>query len=295
MDYELIECMSKIKNIRKLITKIEKLFYRVEIFFRRNIWKNNFYFFFNVASHCNLNCVGCYSFSPLADKQFVDIETFKNDCEKFAEIAKKYVYKISLMGGEPLLHKDIVEIIEITRNNFKKCKITLVTNGILLDRMTANFWEACKNNKVIINITPYPIKINFQKIMEQSKLYSVTVKNYVNLNKKNNMIKGTLDLEGSQNAKKMFKKCKDSRYCHIVRDGKFYICPKVGQINHFNKYFSKNMEVTAADYIDIHKINDVKELLKYKNSPIPFCRYCNIDAHELTDWRPSKREISEWV
>jgi hypothetical protein len=33
----------------------------------------------HIVDHCNLNCIGCSHFSPLAEKWFEDFETFKLD------------------------------------------------------------------------------------------------------------------------------------------------------------------------------------------------------------------------
>jgi len=117
---------------------VKKIYIKWQRFYLQKI-DNRFFFEVQLADHCNLNCASCSHFSPIADEHFLDVDTYKKDCARFAELAGKYVRRIHLMGGEPLLHKNIVDIIEITRSNFKKSIIIIVTNGILLDRMGGNF------------------------------------------------------------------------------------------------------------------------------------------------------------
>lgn len=49
------------------------------------------YFDVNVTEHCNLNCKYCGSFAPIADKEFLDIQEYRNDITRLAEIAGGYV------------------------------------------------------------------------------------------------------------------------------------------------------------------------------------------------------------
>jgi hypothetical protein len=44
-----------------------------------------------LADHCNLNCKGCANFSPIAAKQFLEKESFENDCARLA--------MLTAMGG----------------------------------------------------------------------------------------------------------------------------------------------------------------------------------------------------
>ena len=64
---------------------------------------------------------------------------------------------ITLLGGEPLLHPEIIECLKIARNNFKECPIILLTNGVILLNKEhdehGNIFQTCKDNNIIISIT----------------------------------------------------------------------------------------------------------------------------------------------
>jgi ABC-2 type transport system ATP-binding protein len=69
----------------------------------------------HLVEHCNLNCKGCYHFSPLAKEEFLFLTEWEKDCKQLSTLFKDRIGHISLMGGEPLLHPDICEFMRITR------------------------------------------------------------------------------------------------------------------------------------------------------------------------------------
>ena len=105
--------------------------------------------------------------------------------------------------------------------------------------------------------------------------------------------KFNLDLAASQTDLTACKKCKISK-CINLLDGKLYACPIVTNIRHFNKKFNQNIEVSKGDYIDIYKISSTDDIMKWKNSPKKFCRYCRETTN--VPWESSnEHSIEEWV
>lgn len=91
------------------------------------------YFVLNILDHCNMNCQGCNHFANIAEKRFVSIEDIRRDTKRMSELCEGgKVARIGVMGGEPLLHPDLLEILEVTRMHFPKSLIQLVSNGLLL-------------------------------------------------------------------------------------------------------------------------------------------------------------------
>ena len=98
---------------------------------------------FQIVDHCNLNCRGCAHFSNISEKNSIDARVLVKNMDQFNKRVG-YVYSVALMGGEPLLHPDIVDIIEYTRDRFPISEIRIVTNGLLLDRMPKEFYRTCR-------------------------------------------------------------------------------------------------------------------------------------------------------
>ena len=90
-----------------------------------------------VCDHCNLRCAGCLHFAPLAPERFLDLGEYERDLRRLAAIEGfgGYFESIVLMGGEPLLHPQVADVVSVTRAILPDENITLCTNGLLLKRM----------------------------------------------------------------------------------------------------------------------------------------------------------------
>ena len=255
------------------------------------------YFEIHLTDHCNLNCQSCDNFSPLAKETFLDKKSFSNDFKQLSSLNGISITRLRLLGGEPLLHPSINHFLKVSRKYFPKAEIRLTTNGIKLSKMAKTFWETCKENNIIIEITYYPIDISKDKIMELAKTYGVLV---IPFDRTDKVIKTSyrnpITEERKGNAKDNYNRCYQRGRCMSLKDGKIYPCTCIPNVCHFNKYFNKNLEVTEKDYIDIYKIKDVKEIEKFLDTEVPFCTYCDVLGRTSgKKWETSKRNIGEWL
>jgi hypothetical protein len=79
------------------------------------------------TKRCNLYCEGCYSRNDKdSDKS---LEQIRSDLDVFT--SQRRVDSISIAGGDPLVHPDIVEIVRIVRHEYN-LKPVLNTNGLAL-------------------------------------------------------------------------------------------------------------------------------------------------------------------
>lgn len=83
-----------------------------------------------VTSTCNLKCENCFS-QYMHKDQNMSMEQIK----RIVEVNSRF-NKIDLMGGEPLMHPNINEIINTLHNMGKK--VSLYTNGLLLNRLQSS-------------------------------------------------------------------------------------------------------------------------------------------------------------
>ena len=76
------------------------------------------------TKRCNLRCEGCYSRNdPSSDKS---LEQVRDDLDVL--FRNRRVDSISIAGGDPLVHPDIVEIVRVIRNEYG-AKPIVNTNG----------------------------------------------------------------------------------------------------------------------------------------------------------------------
>ena len=90
----------------------------------------------SVTDRCDLRCVYCMKekMQFLPRSEVLTLEEIERLCDNFIELG---VEKIRLTGGEPLVRKDIIKLIErlnYKKNNTNLNEITLTTNGTLLKK-----------------------------------------------------------------------------------------------------------------------------------------------------------------
>lgn len=250
-----------------------------------------------LVEHCNLNCAGCDHFSPLAEPEFADYESTERDFARLSFLFHGHARQIRLMGGEPLLHPDLVKFLKMARKYFPDAAILIVTNGLLLLNQSEEFWLACKENNIIIRPTKYPISLDFKAMEKCAADHGVEYSYYTNTGKvlkKMDFCK--LDVKGQQDSRRNFMFCGRANTCVNLHHGRLYTCPIVPMARHFNKAFGENMEDVPENSIDIYQANSSREILEFLSKPILFCRYCNIEMTRWKrPWRQSERTIEEWT
>ncbi len=252
----------------------------------------------SLVEHCNLKCYGCSHFAPLAEEEFVSVESVEKDLKRLSQLTKgSLVEKIHLVGGEPLLHAELLGFFPIARNFFPEATIKLITNGILLPQQSEDFWLACKKYNIDVTPTMYPLKIDWEQIEQTALKYDVKFYfHYANPEGEKTSWFLPLDENGKQNPTESFINCLMANKCFLLRDGKFYTCALPATIQHFNKYFNKDIPVTEKDYIDIHKAKNIEEILEFLAKPISFCKYCNANERKMDlEWKMSTKSINEWM
>jgi MoaA/NifB/PqqE/SkfB family radical SAM enzyme len=212
-------------------------------------------------------------------------------------LEKQYLVKLGVMGGEPLLHPDLLEILKAARKLFPATQIRLTTNGILLLQQNDEFWNVCRENKITIVITKYPLDLKYEeikaKIKNENVLFHFFEGTGEGIVKKS--FKRKINLEGGSNPVEMFANCDLANYGNFLMEGKLYGCPFSCQMNRiFNDIFAQEIPLTEKDFLDIYKVNGMDEVMKFASKARPMCRFCS-GVQDFCDWERSRGEISEWI
>ncbi len=250
----------------------------------------------NIVDHCNLNCQCCDHFSPLAQESYLDINEFERDIKQLAGLTPAWSGgTLALLGGEALLHKDIVKFFEISRKYLPKITIILVSNGILL-KNNDKIFKALKKYNIKLDVTTYDINIDYKAIDKMAKKYKIFYNRVCNVDKGREMWRNPFDLDGKPKEFDYIK-CYHYNTCHVLRHGKIYTCPIIPYSEYFNKYFNKNLEVSPNDYIDIYKVKGFDEISEFCAKKPDFCRYCDVNKRKTykDKYAVSKKIIEEWT
>ncbi len=243
------------------------------------------YLEFHAADQCNMNCAGCTHYSPYLERHLVDVEEVRRD---FALLKERFAYvrKVRIMGGEPLLHPDVTELMRIVRTTFPMCRVTLATNGLLLARQTAAFWETCRDLRIGIDVTVYPPMVgrgaDFRELCRRERVALRIIPNGEFLAK--------LDVAGRQPMKTAFRTCRERGYCPILRDGRIYHCAEACYAEAYNRVAGTRLPAEEGMDLATHT---GREILEYLMCPIFMCCHCSPRCRTFT-WHNTEIRPEDW-
>ncbi len=156
--YEIIDILNArgmLNEIEPIIKYIEKLIDFKIIGLNSNETKQSFDFIslftkmphrqIEITRDCNLNCIFCFNNCSPGKGMYMS-----EPIDLLKKLLRENVTNIEITGGEPLLHKNINEILEFSLQNFES--VALLTNGVLLNKEILDIVEAYKNFTIQISL-----------------------------------------------------------------------------------------------------------------------------------------------
>jgi sulfatase maturation enzyme AslB (radical SAM superfamily) len=241
----------------------------------------------HLVDHCNLNCSGCGHYSQMASPTYTDLGRYETDIKRLGQLFRN-ITMIRLMGGEPLLHPDPASFVTVARSYFPRTDLWLVTNGTLLPKASAAFWEACRNTKTAIDLTIYPpFKQRAAEWQSLCDTEMVTCRTH-----EVHTFHKHMNLRGDSNKGRAFLRCRNQFYSPFLQDGRLYTCPKPALVHYFNSKFGT--EIAADSGINIHSSNtSAREILDYIDKPIETCKWCTYGFTHCP-WSSGKDSVHSW-
>lgn len=233
----------------------------------------------NAARSCNYFCAGCNHSSPFAGKNYYDLDQLAQDLD----ILRRYL-KVKLFfaqGGEPLLHPNIIRVIELVAESGMG-QPGILTNGELLPRQPEAFWECLARTKSQLRISVYPdldretVKMAAERCAEHGiefiprEVASFSKPFFVN--------------DGSS-----YHGCIWNR-CLTLHNGWFYLCPQSAF------YPAQHMGLDEhTDGIPLEGLTEAKlaEFLN-RDKPLESCRICAGHRGEEIPWH-QVRNKHQWM
>jgi len=227
----------------------------------------------NVVHHCNLVCRGCSHLSPHLPKYFISPDKLRIELSALYRSCRPE--RVSLIGGEPLLHPNLTRIFQVVRNSGITKKIRVVTNGLLLSRMSDSFWKAIDE----LHVSFYPIhqmkKLDLDVIQYRAKKSGI---NFV-LRYQDYFSESFLKVSNNDDTlvRKIYRTCSAPKEacCHTLYDGYYYKCPKSVSIplSYQDRYIG---DVVQNGIRILGNNRFAHDLIGYLSSddPLDACRYC---------------------
>ena len=103
-----------------------------------------------ITQACNMHCLHCYEGQRhIASGNTLTLEQWKKVIDQIIELGVK---RVVVIGGEPCIHKNIVEILQYLRLKKETLSITLFTNGYFFDE---RLFEVVIENRIDVKLSLY--------------------------------------------------------------------------------------------------------------------------------------------
>lgn len=227
---------------------------------------------------CNFACVYCYE-EGQARRQFVMTEEIlQKTIDWYKSIIVKNNYKkckITLFGGEPLIHKDLIKkflsaMKDFANLNSVELKIAIITNGYLLEQEIVNFLNDCGLEEIQITLDGVgEIHDKRRPLRTGGPTFDRIIQNIRSLEKFNGrfLFRISFDKNNVAHVKELLKYLKN---INIKNNFEVYLAPihqTTDQNSNPCSFCSKNTAEDITELIPLYK--DLFSYMKELDLPIP--------------------------
>ncbi len=240
---------------------------------------------FEVTAHCNLKCTHCDHASPWMPKKFLSVPQFERDVERLASVF--HADEIRFAGGEPLLHPELAQILQIARRSDVANGVVILTNGLLLNKISDDILDLTD----CMMVSRYPgvrLPFDLAKMETRAKEHGTKiVYDYVTGFRKMLVYK---PIESDQIVDAVFRSCFSAVNCHTVYEGKYYRCSRSNSLSMRMSLAGLSVN-DSIEYVDLFESQDLAtDLTRFigESTPLEACRYClgnigeRVPARQLT-------------
>ncbi|MGH9347041.1 MAG: radical SAM protein [Vicinamibacterales bacterium] len=226
----------------------------------------------NISHQCNLSCRSCGHLAPVASRHHSRPEDLY---DVLRVLGRHYrAEHVRLLGGEPLLHPALLDVIDAVLRSGVTARIRVVTNGVLLHRMPAEFWRRVAE----VHVSVYPGQAlpddERRRCAAQAETAGCALEFlYFDRFRESYSEQGTGD---GALVQRVYDTCQVAHRwrCHNVEGATFYKCP---QAHRLPATLPVSGLVADRDGVRIEDVPDLTDrLLAYLQRPDPLdaCRFC---------------------
>lgn len=234
---------------------------------------------FLVTTRCSLRCKNCNAYMPSfgasgrAPHFDLSPEDFRRDLDSLAG-AVNGIRRFILIGGEPLLHPRLAELIETAVASPLVSVVEIITNGTLVPRGDVLETVERHRDRVYFHISNYTGNAALAPRLKHAEIFSAFKKHGIRHQMAQDQIwqeeqplSGRL---GDDEAAAMFSSCWIKR-CVQALDGQIAICPKAS-----SGYELSMVEKTPGELVDLRGGAALREQLTafYQKPFFDACRAC---------------------
>ena len=237
-----------------------------------------------LTERCTLKCKKCaHGCSYVDNATAIDMslqQVYKSADSFFSKV--DFVKEFVLIGGEPLLYRELEIVIEYIGRRYREriSLFVITTNGTIIPNK--DILKACQKYNILFRISNYSyqvprLKKTYQRLMDVLESYSIS---YVLSEEEHEWMDYGFEYvnrnESEDELVKVFDACKTP--CREIRENRFYYCVMARSISD-----NLGFHVGQDDYLDMDRLNGTdyrKELLEFTlgysdKGYLDMCRHCN--------------------
>jgi organic radical activating enzyme len=247
------------------------------------------YLEFHVADHCNQKCENCTHFSQYVKTcVFPDIKEVENDFKKLKLLVDN-IARIHILGGESLLNPELGEYIKLVKKIYPYTKLTCVTNGLLIKKMSSELMATMNEYDVELEISSYkPLWKGMDSIIDFLKSNGIRYRVSPPIAKFFKVIDLNTKIKFPYASLVGVLPC----ICKNMYRGKMAVCPMVCYSEYYDEYFHTTQlsEKAKGGRISLDEVHSFSELRAALEKPCELCDYCVIyrarnDSDLQEDWK----------
>jgi organic radical activating enzyme len=225
-----------------------------------------------IAEHCNLACRSCSHVSPVLPKRYMDPEALSDELKILSRAYHAHV--VSLLGGEPLLHPNLLEIMAAIRESGVGDRIAVATNGVLLPRMKRDFWQAVD----WVEVSRYPGKSLTPDQERECRRSAVASRTGIRFCQRREFREAYSE-PGAQDAglaRAIFDSCEIVHVwrCHTLAAGRFFKCPQSYYLSHIIPAVARHVTRDSVLIRDTPSFGEELRAYLGSTTPLGACGHC---------------------
>jgi len=234
---------------------------------------------FFLSDTCNLRCKNCAVSSPfMSEANQPSLGSFVESLSLLSPVMR--CDELRFLGGEPLLNRDICSFIRAARNSGIFRNILVVTNGLLLPKVSEEFWEL--TDAVRVSVYPATNDVFSETQLASIKAKAERYRTILEVTRNTNFMEAISDtrIEDRSVVRRTFANCGEAHEwsCHLLYRNRLYRCSRVHTLD---RYLG-NIGVEHDNFTDRDGVvidgrtslfRDLKTYLR-SSEPLNACSFC---------------------
>lgn len=231
----------------------------------------------NVTLACQNRCVSCNHFIPAQKPWFCDPAVVERDLNAAAKMMHFDVY--NLVGGEPMLHPAVVDLMRIVKASGITNRMEITSNGQAARKMPDEFWSELDD----LIVTPYKLNEDDKAfIADKCQRFGVYLQwhpvifTWAAYKRENE----------PQRAHELYRHCWYNVNRHVIDEGYFYRCCTAPFIPSVLMGLPKETDGIALEGLTEDGLREYMNQVETPKS----CYRCASNCGAQIPWRETSRE-----